>query len=335
MEAWIDSWRKQIVQSWRKQRTLILSIIAVVIITSLGLATYAWARKDVVLVVDGKATEVTTFKNNVEELLNQEGIVLKPEDKVSWALDTSLKDGMSIEVIRAFPVKVQVDGNTLTVNTTPDTVENILQRAKISLGPHDQVVPEISMMLKEPGEITVSRISYQEIVQEKAIPFTTTREKDPNLTKGVTKVVQKGQEGLEREIIKVTYRDGKEIKREVVKKEVVKEPVPQRIAYGTRNNTISRGGKQLEYRSSLTVTATAYSHTGNRTYMGTVPRKGTVAVDPKVIPLGSELYIDGYGYGKALDVGRAIKGHKIDVFMESEREARKWGHKKVKVYILK
>lgn len=334
MNAWINNWRKQIVQSWRKHHSLVVGIIIAVFIFSLGLATYAWARKDVTLVVDGKTLEVTTFKGQVGELLSQQGIELKPEDKVSWDLAAPLKDGMTIEIIRAFPVEVLADGQRLTVNTTPETVGKILELAKVTLGPHDQVEPDVSTVLEGPGEIKVSRITFKEIVQEKVIPYPTTREKNSNLDKGVTKVVQQGQNGLEKEIIKVTYQDGKEIKREVVKREVVKEPVPQRIAYGTRT-TISRGGNQLEFRSSLTVTATAYSPTGKRTYSGTVPRKGTVAVDPRVIPLGSELYIDGYGYGKALDVGSAIKGNRIDVFMESEREARKWGSRKVKVYILK
>lgn len=334
MNAWIDNWRKRIVQSWRKRQNIALSIVVLVFLFSLGLAVYAWARKDVTLVVDGKTKEVTTFKGQVRGLLSQEGIELKPGDKVSWDLDAPLKDGMSIEIIRAFPVEVLADGQKITVNTTPQTVGKILELAEVTLGPHDQVEPDVSMVLEGPGKIKVSRISYKEIVREKVIPYPVTREKNSNLDKGVTKVVQRGQNGLEKEIIKVTYQDGKEIKREVVKREVVKKPVPQRIAYGTRT-TVSRGGHQLEYRKSLTVVATAYSPTGNRTYSGTVPRRGTVAVDPKVIPLGSKLYIDGYGYGKALDVGSAIKGNRIDVFMETEREARKWGSRKVKVYILK
>ena len=114
-----------------------------------------------------------------------------------------------------------------------------------------------------------------------------------------------------------------------MKREIVKEPVPQTIAYGTRS-TISRGGQNLRFSRSLTVVATAYTHTGNRTYSGTVPKVGTVAVDPRVIPLGSQLYVEGYGLGRALDVGRAIKGHRLDVFRETEQQAQRWGRKTVR-----
>lgn len=79
--------------------------------------------------------------------------------------------------------------------------------------------------------------------------------------------------------------------------------------------------------------ATAYSYTGFRTFTGTWPKQGTIAVDPKVIPLGSRMWVESYGYGKAEDTGSAIKGNIIDVFMESEKECWEWGRRKVKVRI--
>lgn len=87
-----------------------------------------------------------------------------------------------------------------------------------------------------------------------------------------------------------------------------------------------------EYRE-LVMEATAYSHTGARTFTGTWPSRGTIAVDPLVIPLGTKLWVEGYGYGTAEDTGGAIKGNRIDVFLESEGECWEWGRKKVKVRI--
>lgn len=81
--------------------------------------------------------------------------------------------------------------------------------------------------------------------------------------------------------------------------------------------------------------ATAYTHTGNRTATGTMPRVGVVAVDPKVIPLGTRLYIDGYGFARAEDTGGAIKGDKIDLFLDTSEEAKRFGRRWVTVYILK
>lgn len=62
--------------------------------------------------------------------------------------------------------------------------------------------------------------------------------------------------------------------------------------------------------------------------------RGVIAVDPSVIPFGSVLWVEGYGYGIALDRGSAIKGYRIDLFFNTRKEALKWGVKKVKVCII-
>lgn len=92
----------------------------------------------------------------------------------------------------------------------------------------------------------------------------------------------------------------------------------------------------------LTVTATAYTAncegcTGV-TYTGVdlkkQPNVKVIAVDPKVIPLGSEVYVEGYGYATAADIGSAIKGNRIDVYVPTEKEALNWGRRSVKVTII-
>lgn len=79
--------------------------------------------------------------------------------------------------------------------------------------------------------------------------------------------------------------------------------------------------------------ATAYTWTGYRTATGTWPSRGTVAVDPRVIPLGTELYIEGYGPAVAADTGGAIQGHRVDLYMDSKNECLQWGRRKVEVQI--
>ena len=80
--------------------------------------------------------------------------------------------------------------------------------------------------------------------------------------------------------------------------------------------------------------ATAYCYTGNRTATGTWPSRGTIAVDPTIIPLGTRLFVEGYGEGIAEDVGGAIQGEIIDLYMESEAECWAWGRRTVKVRII-
>ena len=84
---------------------------------------------------------------------------------------------------------------------------------------------------------------------------------------------------------------------------------------------------------TITFEATAYTWTGYRTATGTWPSRGTVAVDPNVIPLGSVLYVEGYGPAVAADTGGDIKGQRVDLYMDTEHECWQWGRRKVEVQI--
>ena len=101
-----------------------------------------------------------------------------------------------------------------------------------------------------------------------------------------------------------------------------------------RTPTISRGATEPK-QVTLAVQATAYSYTGNKTKTGTWPKAGTIAVDPKVIPLGSRIYVPGYGYGIAEDTGGAIQGHKVDLFMTSVGACNKWGRQTITITVFK
>ena len=92
---------------------------------------------------------------------------------------------------------------------------------------------------------------------------------------------------------------------------------------------VSRGGERI-----MTMEATAYTWTGNQTASGTWPAVGTAAVDPKVIPLGTRLWIEGYGEAVAEDTGGLVKGNIIDVFLPTEDECWQWGRRTVEVRVM-
>ncbi len=104
--------------------------------------------------------------------------------------------------------------------------------------------------------------------------------------------------------------------------------------YNTTDTTKTNLDTILNYSQAKVMESTAYYVKNGRTYTGTVCKRGTVAVDPRVIPLGSKMYIEGYGFATAEDTGGAIKGNIVDVFLESTQEARNWGRRNVKVYVL-
>lgn len=116
---------------------------------------------------------------------------------------------------------------------------------------------------------------------------------------------------------------------------VIEVPVPTEVVkyvpvYMSHNP--SRGSQR-----ELEMVATAYTHTGDLTFTGLPTDSGLIAVDPNVIPLGSLVWVEGYGYAIAADTGNRdyIGGLRIDVLMNTEAEAVKWGVRRVRVKIIR
>ena len=134
----------------------------------------------------------------------------------------------------------------------------------------------------------------------------------------------------DRDRVQITKSFGRPIEFAVLREALEPKP-PERPMIAT-----SRG--EMPYKLHYKMEATAYLPSdGNGlgiTATGIRATYGVVAVDPKVIPLGSRVYIPGYGFAVAADTGGAIKGQKIDLCMESYNEAISFGRRSVEVYVL-
>lgn len=180
-------------------------------------------------------------------------------------------------------------------------------------------------------------------VSSKEIPYTTITEQSDSLTKGTTKVAQEGENGVSK-VTEVTKYVNGEVADVSVTEEVISEPVDEIIIEGTKEVPTIPGIDTVEYSKVLTMNATAYcpcakccgSYANGYTANGMKAGYGVVAVDTKVIPLGTKLYVEGYGYCIAADTGGAIKGNRIDLCYGSHQAALNsgFGHKNVKVYVL-
>ena len=114
------------------------------------------------------------------------------------------------------------------------------------------------------------------------------------------------------------------------------KPVQEIIRRGVKQAVWTPEGYQ-PYRYKLTVESSAYTWgagASGLTSLGLTPRKGIVAVDPRVIPYYTKLYIPGYCMAMAGDTGGAIRGHRIDLFMNSVWECYQWGRRDVEIYVL-
>lgn len=105
--------------------------------------------------------------------------------------------------------------------------------------------------------------------------------------------------------------------------------------YNNKPPLIIQEKSHVPYTALGEFTLTHYTHTGNRTASGHYPTLKTVAVDTNIIPMGSLLWVEGYGIRVAMDTGGAIKGKKLDVFVDSHNKAINKGIKKgIKVYLI-
>lgn len=168
------------------------------------------------------------------------------------------------------------------------------------------------------------------------VPYPVRYQPDPQLVRGQERVLRPGRDG-ERESVRAELEKGGHILavRQQGSRAVV-PPVAEVVEYGTAP-PVSRGGPGPFVRE-LTMLATAYwpdpRWSDGITASGLPARYGVVAVDPRVIPLGTRLYIPGYGFAIAADTGAAIVGDRIDLCFDTRRQAVDFGVRTIPVYVL-
>jgi len=229
-------------------------------------------------------------------------------------------------------VEIIVDDKLDGIITKKVSIGYTLKEANVVLGMDEKVIATIEKIVDDNIRIVIA--SKKIIEDKKYLSFDVEESWSDKLFKGEMRILKKGEKGIEKNVYEVSLENDKEKTRKLIKTELVKEPINQVIALGTRE-IVSRGGEEFDFEKYIKMTATGYTHTGNKTYTGIWPSTGIVAVDPKVIKLGTRLYIDGYGYATAMDVGSSIKGNRVDLFFETREEALNWGRRSVEVFVLK
>jgi uncharacterized protein YabE (DUF348 family)/3D (Asp-Asp-Asp) domain-containing protein len=350
-----------------KNRGLVLfGTLALILVPMIGyFSAQATQPKMVTFTLDGKSQTVATKADTVQQFLAERNVTVTERDSLQPTPETELESGTYITLDTLWTIPVQVDGQTKMIQTLSRDVAGVLKDGNIALGELDRVVPAPGASLSKGSTIQVKRVAVQMVQEEEHLAFQEIRKNDPSLTKGKTKVLQNGQEGKAIAHYKLVTEDGKEVSRELVKRDVITVKKDHVVGVGTAAvavdrmddssqpvmvasaGMVSRGGKAFRPKKVLNgVTLTAYTPDGGgkpksspgygRTATGVKAQAGhTIAVDPKVIPLGWWVYIDGIGYRRAEDVGGAVRGNKIDVFVGSNSEAVQFGRKRNRtVYII-
>lgn len=275
----------------------------------------------------------------VGEVIVEKGIDI-PEGYVPFpsASEDVPKDGM-VRIEKGMTVRVKDGEKEYLRSVKSDRVDDILNELKITLGENDSVTPPLDGRIGKGEILRINRQVEETVVRQKPIDFETITRENPNLYKGESKVVQEGVKGVTEETRLVTKVNGEERGSIVIGSKILSESRSKIVEVGTKKPENMIHGKK--YKKKIVMRGTAYDPSaGKWTASGTRARVGAVAVDPRVIPLGTKLYIESadgfptYGFAVAEDTGGAIKGNRIDVFYNSRSQALRFGRRNVVVYIL-
>lgn len=312
---------------WSKYASLFAIGVAFVLLIAVLFVHTSLVPREVIATIDGNKSSIVTKEYTVAGFLDEQGIAYYEEDYLSTPPEGFIHDGMRFKLIHAADFQVTADGRTTKFKSLEKTVGEALADVGIEVREKDIVTPAADTPLTNELKVVVQRVDVKKITVKEKVAFKTINQDDTTMNEGETKVITEGKNGRDKVTYEITYVDGKEAARKEISREVLTPVVDKVVANGTR---INYNGKS--YSRKLVVKA--YSYTGGgRTAMGTRARVGEIAVDPRVIPLGTNVYIEGIGARRAEDTGGNIKGNTIDIYMATHAECIRWGVRYVTIYI--
>ena len=266
------------------------------------------------------------------------------------------KSGENAMLTAGTLVTVRRGGETITATAQAETVEQFLSRMDIIPGPLEMVGIEL---MEGSVALTISdHLTVYERVTEQAEHGTVYRS-TPDLPKGQERVARKDVDGQHTAIYEQTWVSGQLVTSQYVE-EITSTSVDEIVEQGTAVTSVDAddkvvnvttnadgsgyltfaSGGTMKFSKAVQVTATAYTAgydgVDHTTATGTFVHKGVAAVDKRVFPLGSDLYVMAkgmeYGLTKAEDTG--MKGQKIDLYLESYQQCIQFGRRSATVYLL-
>lgn len=325
---------------------------------------YKEAEK-VIVTIDGVDKEFFTTREIIADFLQDEGLVFSEHDDLSFHVEDEIVSGLSLDVTTAFEVTINDAGEKQTVWTTGGSIADLLDQHNITLEKKlDKIKPALDEELENETLITITRVEKAKDIIEEKIDFETEKREDNTLAKGKEKVISEGKQGTIVKTFEITKENGKEVNRELKDEEVKVATENRVVAVGTKepeqpkqelvtlaekkqSNSSNKETNASESTSNsddevLYMNATAFSAdckgcsgvTATGINLNDNPDLKVIAVDPSVIPLGTKVWVEGYGNAVAGDTGGAITGNRIDVHVPTKADASRYGWKKVKVKIL-
>ncbi len=305
--------------------------------------------KHVTLVHDGLTETFETRAETAGDLLAERNLARSPDDAVSVDPSSPLTDGETIVYRAAVLVTVTIDGRSRMLRTPAATVGTLLAEQGVAFDRHDQVSPAPVSALTEGSAVTVRHVeSWTETVR-KPVAAKVVKRFAFTLPPGKTQLVDAGKAGVAEIAYAVTRTpDRRFVHKTALVSRILRAPRNRIVAegigeYAALSQFAQRGiaGTLKLASAALNMVATAYTAAcggcsgSGLTASGRPAGHGVVAVDPRVIPLGTRMYIPGYGHAVAGDTGGAIRGNRIDLGFNSNAAANQFGRRSVTVYLIK
>jgi uncharacterized protein YabE (DUF348 family) len=319
-----------------KSRAIYVLALSVFILLGGTTAFYKAAHKTITVQDNGERKTISGFSTgSLGSFLKTNGVAVTNRDRVVPSMNASVSNGMVVRIEKAKYIQFVYGGKVAKMQTFAGTVQDFLQQEHIALKTGDELVQTPTSAVADGESIVIHQKRSKVTTKTQEVPFQTIRQRTGKLFSGQKRVLTHGVKGLLDVDTTYTFIDGHQVG-QTVSKHVQKKPVNEVIQVGTMSRPTglsSRSATMGSIVGQLTVYATAYV-SGGITSTGRYARPGVIAVDPSVIPFGTKLYIPGVGVVQAEDTGGAIRGHHIDICLDSNQRANSWGARTMTVYVL-
>lgn len=294
---------------------------------------------------NGIISTLYTTENTLGTALAHAGVAVYLGDAVSPDLTTPVTTGASVFIRRSRPATIQVDGRTIETRTRAENVDALLSQEGVKLEGKDYAVPAPNTPLIDYLAVNITRVREEFITETEQLPFQIQWKASSELELDQSVVAQNGVKGIKHRLFKSVYENGKLISTGLEREWIDHPPQDYIINYGTKivlHDLQLPDGSIVQYWRKIRMLATAYSAATSgkdkshpqygRTRLGLAAGKGIVAVDPRVVNLGANVYVPGYGVALAGDTGGGIKGKRID--LGYPEDAMEGWYRWVDVYLL-
>ncbi len=354
-----------------------LALVILLATTILLLALPAFAQTKYVITDGDNVIVCLSTSSDPQEVIKEAGLELGESDTYTTQLGNGVAE---IHINRIQMISVRERGQVYVVGSYGGTVSDVLASLDITLSDSDVLSCGLDTQTYDGMTIAITRVTHETHEYDEVIPYGTRVFEDSSLAPGDEKLLLEGSEGLTHYVAQITYEDGVEVDRAISSQQMVTAPQDAIVLRGVDRSVMDQTytnvedyivstdwyryspptpeeaaaageeklvpGTELSYHAAVQFEATAYTcnspnYLGDgRTFTGTPARVGAIAVDPRVIPLGTKMYIasaDGeyiYGYCVAEDTGALIQGNIVDLYYNTHDECMNFGRRDIIIYFL-